>query len=224
MGNNFSLFEIILFAMLAAFLVYRLRSVLGKRTGHENRRTDIFKPRDAESESDSDNVIALPDSRKAPITEVEPDTPLAAGIAQIKIADRNFDEASFLQGAQAAFEMIINAFATGDGKTLNMLLSEDVYENFASAIRQRELANHRLETTIVGIDEAVLLEAEMKGTHAFVTVKFVSDQINATLDADDTVVDGDKTSVITVTDIWTFSRDTRQRDPNWKLVATRSPS
>lgn len=222
MGNSFSLFEIILFAMLAAFLVYRLRSVLGKRTGHENRRADIFKPRDAES--DSDNVIALPDSRKAPITEIEPDTPLAAGIAQLKIADRNFDEASFLQGAQAAFEMVINAFASGDGKTLNMLLSEDVYENFASAIRQRELANHRLETTIVGIDEAVLLDAEMKGTNAFVTVKFVSDQINATLDADDAVVDGDKQSVITVTDIWTFSRDTRLRDPNWKLVATRSPS
>jgi len=224
MGNSFNLFEIILFAMLAAFLVYRLRSVLGKRTGNENRRPNIFSPQDKEAEPDSDNVITLPDNRQAAPSEVAPDTPLAAGLAQIKIADRSFDEAGFMKGAQAALEMVLTAFATGDGKTLNMLLADDVYQDFANAIRQRELANQTLETTLVGIDTADMLEAEMQGSVAMVTVKFVSEQIKATLDDNDEVVDGDQSLFITVTDIWTFSRDTRSDNPNWKLVATRSPS
>lgn len=224
MGNSFNLFEIILFAMLAAFLVYRLRSVLGKRTGHEQRRPSIFTPRDAESDRDKDNVVTLPDSRYSAPADEAADTPLAAGLAQVKIADRSFDERGFLKGAQVAFEMIVTAFANGDGKTLNNLLSPDVYQDFANAIRQRELANQTLETTLVGIDSADILEAEMTGSIAKVTVKFVSEQIKATVDENDQVIDGDRKSVITVTDIWTFSRDTRSNNPNWKLVATRSPS
>jgi len=224
MGNSFNLFEIILFAMVAAILIYRLRSVLGKRTGHEQRRPGVFSSRESESERDTDNVITLPDSRYSATTEVAADSPLAAGLAQIKIADPSFDEPGFLKGAQVAFEMIITAFANGDGKTLNTLLSSDVYQDFANAIRQRELSHQTQETTLVGIDTAEILEAEMKNSTAQVTVKFVSEQIKATVDENDEVVDGDRQSVITVTDIWTFSRDTRSNNPNWKLVATRSPS
>jgi len=224
MGNSFNLVEIILFAMLAAFLVYRLRSVLGKRTGNENRRPNIFSPGDNDADQDADNVIPLPDTRQAEPTAVTPDTPLAAGLAQIKIADRSFDDTGFMKGAQAAFEMVIKAFSTGDGKTLNMLLADDVYQDFANAIRQRELANQTLETTVVSIESTDLLEAEMQDSVAMVTIKFVSEQIKATLDENDEVVDGDQSLVITVTDIWTFARDTRSDNPNWKLVATRSPS
>lgn len=224
MGNSFNLVEIILFAMLAAFLVYRLRSVLGKRTGNENRRPNIFSPGDNDADQDADNVIPLPDTRQAEPTAVTPDTPLAAGLAQIKIADRSFDDTGFMKGAQAAFEMVIKAFSTGDGKTLNMLLSDDVYQDFANAIRQQELANQTLETTVVSIESTDLLEAEMQDSIAMVTIKFVSEQIKATLDENDEVVDGDQSLVITVTDIWTFARDTRSDNPNWKLVATRSPS
>lgn len=228
MGGGFGIFDIILFAMLAAFLVYRLRSVLGKRTGHEHRRSessDSFPASENASETGNDNVIALPDRGPEVVEpELELDSPLAAGLTQVKNADPSFEVGPFLQGAQAAFEMIINAYATGDGKTLNTLLSAEVYENFASAIRSRELANNTQESTLVGIDSAELLEVEMQGDDAMVTVKFVSDQINATIDDNGEVVDGDRNAVVTVTDIWTFARDTRTSDPNWKLVATRSPS
>ncbi len=226
MSGGFDFVDIIIFAMLAAFLVYRLRSVLGKRTGHENQRPDPFPAQqDSATDAGNDNVIALPDreAENAP-TEVAPDTPLSAGITQIQIADPTFESGPFLAGAQSAFEMIINAFATGDGKTLNMLLSPEVYENFASAIRSRELANNTQESTLVGIDATDLLEAEMQDRIAAVTVKFVSEQINATIDENDEVVDGDRNTVIKVTDIWTFARDTGSSDPNWKLIATRSPS
>ena len=226
MGGGFGLFDIILFAMLAAFLVYRLRSVLGKRTGHEHRRSDTFAAPENASETGNDNVISLPDRapEEAATADIPEDSPLSGGITQIKIADPSFEVGSFLSGAQSAFEMIINAYATGDGKTLNTLLSAEVYENFASAIRARELANNTQESTLVGIDSAEVVEAEMRDNDAVVTVKFVSEQINATIDDNGEVVDGDRNTVVTVTDIWSFARDTRSSDPNWKLVATRSPS
>ncbi len=226
MGGGFGIFDIILFAMLAAFLVYRLRSVLGKRTGHENRRQDPFSSQpESAADAGNDNVIALPDRETGEAApEVAPDTPLSAGISQIQSADPSFEAGGFLTGAQAAFEMIINAFATGDGKTLNMLLSPEVYENFAGAIRSRELANNTQESTLVGIDSTDLLEAEMQDRIAVVTVKFISEQINATIDENDEVVDGDRNTVVKVTDIWTFARDTGSGNPNWKLIATRSPT
>ncbi len=225
MGSGFGLFDIILFGMLAAFLVFRLRKVLGKRTGHERRRDNPFAQNEdqGDAEAGRDNVIALPDSAAA-AKATENLSPLDAGLAHIQGADQTFEVASFVEGAQAAFEMIIDAFVIGDGKTLNMLLSEEVYENFAGAIRSRELANHTQETTLVGINSVDLLEAELDGGIATVTVKFVSEQIKATLDEHEEVIDGDRTAVVPVTDIWTFSRDTRSANPNWKLVATRSPS
>ena len=225
MGSGFGLFDILLFGMLAAFLVFRLRNVLGKRTGHQRRRDNPFTQSDdsRDAEAGADNIIALPDNAQTP-PPTEDLSPLDAGLARIHQADHDFDPQSFVQGAQAAFEMVVEAYATGDGKTLNMLLSEEVYENFASAIRSRELANHVQETTLVVIQSIDLLEAELEGGIANITVKLVSEQIKATLDENEEVVDGDRTAVIPVTDIWTYARDTRSSNPNWKLVATRSPS
>lgn len=225
MSGGFGIFDIILFAMLAAFLVYRLRSVLGKRTGHEQRRSDPFTSPDGAGESGNDNVISLPDhASEMDEPDLEPDSPLSAGLTQLKIADPSFEVGPFLQGAQGAFEMIVDAYATGDGKTLNTLLSAEVYEKFAGAIRSRELANDSQESTLAGIEDAELLEVEMQDSEAHVTVKFVSEQINATIDENGEVVDGDRNTVVTVTDIWTFVRDTQSSNPNWKLIATRSPS
>ena len=138
------------------------------------------------------------------------------------MADSSFDESGFLNGARAAFEMVINAFAQGDTKVLRPLLSNDVYDDFAGAIKGREEAKETLETTLVGIDEAEIIEAELQGKTAFVTIKFVSEQVNVTRDAQGKVVDGDESHVASITDIWTFARNTRSRDPNWTLVATRS--
>lgn len=225
MGSGFGLFDILLFGMLAVFLVFRLRKVLGKRTGQQQRRDNPFTQNEDQRDAETDNVIALPDSaRAAPAEPPEDLSPLDAGLGRIQAADQTFDPESFVQGAQSAFEMIVDAFAMGDGKTLNTLLSEEVYENFASAIRSRELANHTQETTLAGINSVDLLEAELEDGVATITIKFVSEQIKATLDENEEVVEGDRTAVVPVTDIWTFSRDTRSSNPNWKLVATRSPS
>jgi len=236
--NGFQFLDIVLFAAIAAFFVLRLRSVLGKRTGHQKPpEYDPFARRRGE-EAEEDKVIPLPDRAgqgRAGAEEEAPSpgamdaeslakSPLEAGLTQIKLADKSFEEESFLAGARAAFEMIIAAFAQGDTKALRPLLANDVYGDFAGAIQERSKAGHSLETTLVGINEADIIEAELQGRTAFATVKFVSEQVNVVRDKDGTVVEGDPNHVTKITDIWTFARNTRSRDPNWTLVATRSPS
>ncbi len=233
MGNGFQFFDVILLAAIAGFVILRLRSVLGRRTGHEESRPRFDPFNQKPEENEEDKVIPLPDREREEtaaaaregaeeFTPPEGATPLETGLTQIKLADREFDPDIFIPGAKAAFEMIILSFAQGDAKSLRPLLSNDVFEDFAGAIKARESAKETLETTLVGIKEAEVIEAELQGKTAFLTVKFVSEQVNVTRDTAGEVVDGDPNNVATITDIWTFARNTRSRDPNWTLVATRS--
>lgn len=216
--------DIIFFAMVAGFLILRLRSVLGRRTGNENpERWTSRQPRKPAPGELPENVTRLP-NRTVPADAGVESTPLQAGLTQIQLADPGFDPAQFVEGARAAFEMIVTAYAQGDTATLRPLLSDEVYENFAKAIRARQQAKQTLETTLVGIKSADLVEARMDGRTALVTVKFVSEQINVTRDEAGAVVDGDPSHVTSVTDLWTFARNTRSRDPNWLLVATADPN
>ncbi len=236
MDEGSSLINIILFAAIAAFFVLRLRGVLGKRTGHDKRKADPFSPRET-AEDEDDKVISLPDRSKGAGAEETAEqaaeatadadaaaSPLAAGLHQVKRADKSFDEDQFVEGARTAFEWVIDAFAQGDAKTLRPLLSNDVYGDFSGAIAERESAGQVLETTLVGITDAQIIEAELQGRTAFVTIKFVSEQVNVVRDSDGEVVEGDPNHGTKITDIWTFARNTRSRDPDWTLVATRSPN
>ncbi len=197
------------------FLVLRLRSI----------KFDPFRKRGGE-EAGEDKVIALPAHGTKGDIEGEGKaaesggTPLEQGLTQIKLSDSSFESESFVKGAKAAFEMVVDAFAKGDTKNLRPLLSNDVYEDFSGAIKIRADNNETLESTLVGISEAEIIEAELQGETAFITLTFVSEQINVTRNAEGEVVDGDPGEVTTVTDIWTFARDTRSRDPNWTLVGT----
>jgi predicted lipid-binding transport protein (Tim44 family) len=235
MGQGLQFLDIILFAAIAAFLVLRLRSVLGKRTGHDggNRpdydpfRQQQPKPGAKGDEGDDEKVIQLPGQRgeqAAPAPEARPAGEGVDGLTQIQLADREFDPASFEEGARVAFEMILMNFAEGNAKELRPLLANEVFKDFDGAIRERAKRNETLETTLVGITGADIIEAEMQVKTAFITVKFVSEQVNVTKDSEGRIVDGDPNEVVTVTDIWTFARNTRSRDPNWTLVATRTPN
>ena len=217
MSDGFQFLDIVLFAMVAAFLVLRLRSALGKRTGHQRPRSITPPPDDRVSEPPAaDRDAAAEDD------DVDPDDPISQGIANIRNADRAFVPDEFLQGARGAFEVIVQAFAEGDADTLRDLLSEDVYENFNDAIEQRKADGHVLETTIIGTRSAQIVEADLVGGDASVTVEFLTEQINVTRDSESRILEGDPTHVNEITDIWTFRRDVKSRDPNWKLVETRS--
>jgi len=227
MGGEFQLFDIIILAFIAGFLVLRLRRVLGRRDGHEGGYQDQFRDReDPESDTKADdNVVHLPDRAEdvdVADIDVSANDPIGAGIIQVRVADPSFDPAGFAEGAKMAFEMILNAFASGDRKSLKGLLSPDVYKNFDNAISEREAAGEKLEDTLVGIRSSEIVEASMDGHHSVITLKFVSEQISALRDSENNIIDGNPNEVIDVTDFWTFSRDTRSKDPNWTLIGTES--
>ncbi len=232
MGDGLAFFDVIFFALVAGFLILRLRSVLGRRTGNENRERwtprlpsrggprppDPANPATGQAADRPlpDNVTPLPGRDALGPTG----SPLDAALTQIRVADSSFDPKRFAEGARSAFEMVVTAFAQGDTATLRPLLADDVYDNFAAAIKGRLDAKQTLETTLIAVKSAEIVEARMENRMAFVTVKFVSEQVNVTRNAAGEVVDGDPNRVATVTDVWTFARSTRTSDPNWALVQT----
>jgi len=237
MSDGIGFLDIILIAAVAAFFILRLRGVLGKRNGNEKRPD--FDPFNSQRKKDAeDKVIHLPNRDKTGDAARQPEeaskdvgpapgTPqgsLSAGLTQIRLADRTFDSKKFVEGARMAFEMIVASFASGDKQTLKPLLADEVYANFVEAIDEREAKKETLQTTLVGIQASELIEASMQDKTAFVTIKFVSEQINVTRNAEGEVVEGDPSHVARITDIWTFGRNVRSRDPNWALVATGSPN
>lgn len=228
MGSGVPFVDIIFFALVAGFIILRLRSVLGKRTGNERRRDPFAKPpapADAQRNADrSGDVVALPRREVEAALTGGPAGSLGGALTQIKLADPSFDDAKFEEGARAAFDYIVGAFAAGERAKLKPLLSEEVYANFDQAIAAREQAGHKAETSLVRIKSADIVEARMEGQSAFLTVKYVSEQINVTRDAEGNVVDGNPDRIAEATDLWTFARNTRSSDPNWTLVRTDVPA
>jgi len=205
----------LIFAAIAVFVILKLRSVLGTRTGFE-KKNEPYAPAD-----NRDKVIPLPDRRQQEAPAVgEPKPAMDGGVAAIRRVDPAFDPDRFLDGAKMAFEMILVAFAKGEEKTLEPLLAPTVFESFAADIRRRKEAGETRETTLVAVRSAGLQEARLDGREARVSLVIVSEQINVTRDRAGNVIDGDPKTAETVSDVWTFARDTRSRDPNWQLVET----
>jgi len=225
MSGAFQYLDIIIFGTIAVFLIAKLVGVLGKRTGNEEdaarRRPQPFPVRRGAGEQAGDNVIALPE-REA-VKPIVMSGPAADGLNRIVAADPGFNPSAFVNGARAAFEMIVAAFANDDTDTLKRLLSPAVYEDFTAAIADRKSRGWTQDTTLIGLKAADIVVANLVDGEAQVTVRFRSDQVNVTKDAEGRVVDGDPNIVAEVTDIWTFSREAGSRDPNWRLSATTSP-
>lgn len=238
MQNVFDIYTII-FLALAVFIFFRLRSVLGQRTGRERPPYDPLAARDAVRPAGNDKVVTLPprageaatanaddDAPKAPENRwqgvAEAGTPVAAGLDAIAAADSEFDAKHFVAGARAAYEMVVTAFASGDRRALKSLLSREVYDGFETAIREREARGETVESRFVAIDKSDVVGAELRARVAQITVRFVSQLVSATRDKNGNVIDGSADRVTDVTDVWTFSRDLSSRDPNWKLVATEA--
>ena len=226
-------FGTIFFVIAAVVIFFQLRNVLGRRTGKERPPFDPYTAarQGGKESAPAENVVSLP-QRKTPVQKVEnyasidaaakPGTDLNRDLRAIRDADASFEPKSFLEGAKLAYETIVMAFADGDRRTLKNLLSRDVYEGFVGAIDERENRSEKIESSFVGIDRAEFVSAEMKGSDAHITLRIVSELISATRDSAGEVVDGDPETVAEVKDVWTFSRDTRSRDPNWKLAATEA--
>jgi predicted lipid-binding transport protein (Tim44 family) len=231
-------FGTIFFLVAAVVIFFQLRNVLGRRTGSERPPFDPYtaartREKEAAPAAGPENVVSLPNKKRSGSTPddetykvidgvAQPGTDLNRGLRAIKDADPSFDPKTFADGAKMAYEMIVMAYADGDRKTLKNLLSREVYDGFVSAISEREARSEKIQSSFVGIDKADIVSAEMKGSEAHLTLRIVSELISATRNGAGEVIDGDPETVAEVKDVWTFARDTRSRDPNWKLVATEA--
>ncbi len=214
------MYVIVILALIAGFLALRLYSVLGKRTGHEQEpalrpaeeraKVTVLQPRPV-SDIPGDSV-RLADGLIAPGGE--------AGVRALIGADRNFDVPQFVEGAKAAYKMVLEAFWRGDRSELEWLCDTDVLTSFEEAIAQREVAGHVLDNRLVRIDKAQIVGANVNGRVAEVSLRFEADIAAVTRDKDGNVVAGSLTDAVSTNDIWTFTRDLRSTDPNWKLSET----
>lgn len=234
--------------IVAVVAILKLRSVLGRRTGDEDGRIDRYRSETAQRNANTptDNVVTLPrreqdaasgaGPREEGLTAAEAaeqikdfadgDDSLRDGLMAILQRDPNFEPKHFLTGAKQAYEMIVTAFAEGNRRLLNDLLTPDVFQGFEAAISEREDRGEQIDQSFVGIEKADVLEADVRDGMAQVTVKFVSQLISATRDQSGAVVTGDPQRIMDVTDIWTFVRDVSNAraaaNPNWRLAATQA--
>lgn len=220
---NSQLLLIVLLAMVAGIILFRLYSVLGRRTGHERPPPERLQRIGGVIEPPKPADAAPAPSLTGPGTKPESTDPagsVAAALTEIGLADRTFTADRFLEGARRAYETIVTAFAHGDREALRPLLGEDVYAAFEHVIAEREARQHRVEFTLLGIREARIAHAALKKTIAEITVSFDTQFNSATYGSDGALVEGDPKLVQNVVDVWTFERNVRAADPNWKLVGT----
>jgi len=206
---------LVLFAGVAIFLILRLRSVLGKRVGFERQApppASAFTGPVIEGQAEP-----VPAGRPVP----DPHSPLGERLMQIVQRTTDFDPPKFLDQVETAFRAIVTAFAAGDRATLKSLLTEHVYATFESAITAREAANEKHRTEIKSIISASIESAELIDDQAAIIVRFVSDQVNLTLDASGNPADGTE-AVVELTDLWTFERNLKASGSGWRLAAARS--
>lgn len=239
--NEFFDLPTIIIIGVAVFVLLRLRSVLGTRTGTERPPKKVANDDQASNNKSTSNETVVPlrpntantpdpqaeeAGRRARKVEAEieqfarDDKDIAQGLTAIAEADANFMPKTFLEGAKSAYEMIVTAFAQGDRKTLKNLLDKEVYDGFETAIAEREAQGHKVEFTFVGLPNIEFSEASLDKRISNITIRFKAEIVSATLDANDALVEGNQEQVVTISDEWTFARSTKSKDPNWKLVAT----
>ncbi len=200
MSNSFGYLDIILLAMIAGFIILRLRNILGRKTGHQDKVYSGF----------SDKKF---DEFKEKIK------------TQTKKSETEFNleqKKEFLKGAEIAYETIINSFAKGDKKSLKDLLTKEMRENFESAIEERNSKNIKSELTFIGIKSSVVEKFEKTANALFFTVKFVSEIITVKKDKDNKVIEGDPNKIKTVIDRWKFTKKTSSMSPNWYLAEIKN--
>ncbi len=201
MSENFGYIDIILLAIMAGFILLRLRSTLGKGADNMPMKARFTQSSTNEVKQEFDKTVLEEENLKDPL---------------------KFDEKTFIKGAEAAYEMIINAFANSERKTLRQLLSKDLFKNFDSVIKEREEKKIKSEMTFIGIKETKILDIDQKDTLYKVKTKFVSEIINCLKKDNGEIIEGDPGNIKLVTDVWIFEKDLKSNDPTWYLTELSS--
>ncbi len=211
--------QIIFFAVVTLVIAYRLYTELGNKNGTEDQHAQDWQPHPLESQEEEQRPAPGP----RPVEDApQLDDSVRSGLQSLQSKDPAFDLPTFVGGAKAAFEMVLNAFSQGDRETLKSLLAKDVYQNFEQAIASREADGHQLETSLVGYKDVTVSDIELENTTAFITLRFVTEQGFVLRDKDGGILESSGAQIDEVVDIWTLARDLKSSDPNWTLIATDS--
>ena len=219
--------DLIFFLLVAIFLIIRLRSVLGRRTGNEKKPKDIFTYQDSILEPDKKKVLEVKEAikRKTPLSLPEKkinNLKKSTGLERIFYFDKNFSPKKFLEGAKIAFKSIIETYAKGEINKIKNLLSSNVFSAFSREIKSRVQKKHSLEHTLISLKSADIEKIHVKSSIADIVVKFVSEQVNLLKNEKGKTLSGNDEYIENHIDYWTFSKDLKSTNPNWKLVVTKS--
>ena len=198
MNNSFEYLDIILLAMIAGFIILRLRGMLGRRTGHERKTLGNLFNKGSAQKDNKESVVNLSSSKLD-----------------------NIAKEQFIKGAKAAYETSITSFANGDKKALKPLLNKEIYQNFSDEIDHRKKENLKSELTFVGVKSAEIKNFEKKDNIYIFTVNFVSEIITCKKDKNNKIIEGNPDIIKTVKDVWKFSKNMWSSNPNWYLVETQ---
>lgn len=216
------IFEIVILAMIAAFLGLRLYSVLGQRAEHEeepiSHRGESMRPQ--VTQADEERLPTRPQNEQQfqEMPQIRP--AVERGVREISAVDRNFEILDFIEGAKGAYRVILEAFWNGDRETLKELCDDDVYESFDAAITARDEAEEKLDNRLIRIEEAIIDNASLDGRTARVAVRFVADIAAVTYDKGGAMIAGSLDDAVESRDVWTFMREVNSTDPNWLLDET----
>jgi len=217
--------DIIVLAAIAIFVLLRLRSVLGQKTGNENPMEHLqemlqqkddrvvqLKPRNDDGEDEAEHAEPEEEEKVADALE--------DGVGAIRKIDSSFRLSQFLEGSKMAFDMVMDAYEDDNHDVLRQLLSKEVYKEFAEAMEARDEGDEREFVTLVSVADAEATSVELKRNKAIIEVKITSEQIRVIKNKDDEIVGGNANNIINVEDSWVFTRDVKSSDPNWTIVET----
>ena len=225
--NTFLTLDLIFFILVAVFLIIRLRSVLGRRTGNEKRPKDIFMYQDTTLDTEKKKILDGKQSIKSKFhnklsTEKENNLNKNTALEKIYYIDKSFSPKKFLSGAKTAFKTIIQSYAKGEINKIKHLLSTNVFSIFSKEIKSRTRKKYILEHTLVSIKSADIENANFKSSIADIVVKFISEQVNLLKNEKGKILKGNDEYIENHTNYWTFSKDLKSSNPNWKLVVTKA--
>lgn len=226
MSEQFPYADIIILALVAGFILLRLRSVLGQKG--DNDKPDFLQSSKISVIKDSDPIVQLNDKslKPRPLMDLDPyvstlsDSNIVQVIKDIKAKDPLFNATSFIEGAKMAFEMVFDAFTKGDKQTLSMLLSPDIYNDFTRHIEEREKQDNKQETTLLAVKAREIFRASLDRNMARFGVRFESEQVTLERTKSGEIISGDPSDTHHVNDEWVFERDITSKNPNWKIIET----
>ena len=219
--GNIPFFDILILAIIAVFILNRLRNVLGKKTGNEEDLAQNLSVKTKLKETRPDRELKVKPNKTLDnsFSNLHEDRDINKALNLIKKVESSFELENFIDKAKKAFEYILNAYSANNLKNLKVLLDEKIYQGYQKDIEKRIKKKEKFEITIINIKEPTVKFAKVVGKNAEITLEYESEQIHLLKNSKGDIIDGDSNQILNISERWTFYRELKSRNPNWKLLS-----